>query len=227
MELSSFLEIRIVLLLVLFGIASVYDYKTRKIPDLLWVVFAGTGGFLYIFDYQGMTAYHVISFCTSSFFGFMLYRFRFVGAADMLAVISISVILPVHYEFVMMPIAVTVLALVLVVVSVTFYNMTLNTIDLISKRRSLYENFSKEPLYRKIFAYFSIHRKRRYEKYVILSERYYPVMPKNRLFALISRDKETSQLEVGGFVQNAPPFVLFMMIGIVLLILPDLLRMLF
>ncbi|MDH3339989.1 MAG: hypothetical protein OEL84_01745 [Nitrosopumilus sp.] len=75
-------QIRIILLLALFGIASIYDCKTRKIPDLLWIVGASIGGILYIFDYQSaLSAYHVMSFFTSCFFGFMLYRFRFVGMA--------------------------------------------------------------------------------------------------------------------------------------------------
>ena len=221
-------QIRIVLLLILFAIASVYDYKSRKIPDVLWIIGTGIGGILYIFDFQDTSsAYHVISFFTSCFFGFMLYRFRFIGLADVFAIVSISVILPVHYEFVMVPIAITVLALILVVISVTAYNVVLNTIDLISKRRLPFENFSKESLYRKIFAFFFIHKKRRYEKYVIISEKYYPVMPKNRSFALISRSREISQIKAEKFVQNAPPFVLFMMIGLVLLLLPEILEMLF
>ena len=218
-------QIRIILLLILFGIASIFDYKTRKIPDVLWIAFAGIGGMLYVIDYETFSAYHVISFFTSCIFALLLYRMRFVGMADLLAIVSISVILPVHYEFVMVPITVTVLALILVVISVTAYNVVLNTIDLISKRRLPFENFSKEPLYRKIFAFFSIHKKRRYEKYVIISEKYYPVMPKNRSFTLISRNKEIEQVE--GFVQNAPPFVLFMMIGVILLLLPEIMSMVF
>ena len=218
-------QVRIIILLTLFAIASAYDYKTRKIPDVLWIAFAGIGGFLYIFDYQDTTAYYVISFFTSSFLGFILYRFRFVGMADLLAIVSISVILPVHYEFVMMPIAVTTLALVLVVISVTIYNILLNTIDLISKRRLPFDNFPKEPLCRKAFAFFCIHRKRGYERFVILSEKYYSIMPANRTFVLISRNKEISHTE--GFVQNAPPFVLFMMIGMVLLLFPEILEVVF
>ena len=230
---SLFFDLRIVLLLLLFGIASVYDYRSRKIPDVLWVVGVSIGGLMYIFDYQNTlsssSAYHVISFLTSCFFGFMLYRFRFVGMADLFAIITISVILPVHYEFVMTPIAATVLALVLVVISVTVYNVLLNTIDLISKRRLPFENFSKEPIYRKVFAYFSIHKKRRYEKYVIISEKYYPIIPKNKSFVLMARNKVVSHVEAEGmlFVQNASPFVLFMMVGIVLLLLPEILSVLF
>jgi len=217
-------QIRIVLLLALFGVASIYDYKTRKIPDILWIIFSGVGGMLYVFDYQDVSAYHVVSFFTSCFFGFALYRLKFVGMADIFGIISISIILPVHYEFVMVPIFVTVLALILIISVVTIYNVTLNGMDLISKRR-LFDDFANEPLYRKIFAFFCIHRKRGYEKFVISSESQYPIIPKGKSFVLISRNKEIFQVD--GFVQNAPPFVLFMMFGVVLLFFPEVLGMIF
>lgn len=221
------LQIRIILLLILFGIASVYDYKTRKIPDVLWIVFSGVGGMLYLIDYDSFSAYHVISFFTSCVFAFLLYRMKFIGMADVFGIISISVILPVHYEFVMVPILGTILALILVVFVTVLYNFTLNVMDMMSaKRKSLFGEFVGESLYRKILAIFFIHRKRRYEKFVISSENQYPAIPKNRSFVLISRNKEISPQMDGGFVQNAPPFVVFMMIGLVLL-LPEIIEIFF
>ena len=218
---------RIILLLVLFGIASIYDYKTRRIPDVLWIAFSGISGILYVTDYESFLAYHGISFFTSCFFGFVLYRLKFVGMADMFAIISMSVILPVHYEFVMIPIVCTILALILVVSATLLYNITLNAVDMVSKRRrNLFGGFTGEPLYRKFLAFFFIHRRRRYEKFVISAENQYPAIPKNRSFVLISRSKDISKVG-GGLVYNAPPFIVFMMIGIVLLLLPEILSMLF
>jgi len=212
-------QIRIIILLTLFAIASVYDYKTRKIPDVLWIGFAGIGGIIHVIDYESFSAYHVISFFTSCVFAFLLYRMKFVGMADVFGIISIAVILPVHYEFVMVPILGTILALILVVFATVLYNVILNLADMMfAKRKSLFCEFAGEPFYRKMLAIFFIHRRRGYERFVILGENQYPVIPKNRSFVLISRNKEISQVE--GFVQNAPPFVLFMMIGLVLLLLP-------
>jgi len=180
-------QLRIILLLILFGVTSIYDYKTRKIPDILWIIFSGAGGMLYLMDYpESFSAYHAISFFTSCFFGFVLYRLKFIGMADMFGIISISIILPVHYEFVMIPILGTILALILVVPATILYNVTLNTIDIISKRRNLFGDFAGEPLYRKFLAFFFIHRRRVYEKFVISAESQYPVIPKNRSFVLIS-----------------------------------------
>ena len=221
----EFFQLRIVLLLVMFGVASVFDYKSRKVPDVIWIVGVSIGGVMYLFDYQEFSAYHGVTIVTSCFFGFVLYRLQFVGMADLFGIISVSVILPVHYEFVMVPIIATLLALVLAVSVVTIYSVTLNVADLISKRK-LFGDFVKEPLYRKVFAFFCIHRKRSYEKFVISSEKYYSVLPNQKSFVILSRNKEISQ--AGGFVQNTPPFVVFMMIGIVLLLLlPEILNTIF
>jgi len=208
----------------MFGVVSVFDYKSRKVPDVIWIVGISTGGVMYTFDYQNFSAYYVLTIVTSCFFGFILYRLQFVGMADLFGIISVSVILPVHYEFVMVPIFVTLLALVLAVSVIMLYNVTLNVIDMISKRK-LFGDFTKEPLYRKVFAFFCIHRKRSYEKFVISSEKYYSVMPNQKSFVILSRNKEISQ--VNGFVQNVPPFVVFMMIGMFLLLLPEILNMVF
>jgi len=217
----EFFQLRIVLILVMFAVASIFDYKSRKVPDVIWIVGVGTGGVMYTFDYQDFSAYYVITIVTSCFFGFILYRLQFVGIADLFGIISISVILPVHYEFVMVPIFVILLALVLVVFAITLYNVILNVADLISKRK-LFSDFTKEPLYRKVFAFFCIHRKRNYEKFVISSEKYYSVIPNQKSFVILSRNKENSQVE--GFVHNAPPFVVFIMIGMILLLLSEILN---
>ena len=140
-------------------------------------------------------------------------------------IISISVILSVHYEFVMIPILGTILTLIIVVFVSILYNLILNVIDMMSsKRKSIFSEFAGEPLYRKLLAVFFIHRKRGYEKFVISSENQYPAIPKNRSFVLISRNKEISSQMQGGFVQNAPPFVMFMMIEMILLLLHENIR---
>ena len=208
----------------MFGVASIFDYKSRKVPDVIWIAGISTGGVMYVIDYETFSVYHGVSIVTSCFFGFILYRFRFVGMADLFGIISVSVILPVHYTFVMVPILGTILALILVVSTIILYNVTLNAIDMMSKRR-LFGGFAGEPPYRKFLAVFFIHRKRGYERFVISAESQYPAIPKNRSFVLISRSKEISQ--VVGLVQNVPPFVVFMMIGMILLLLPEILNIVF
>ena len=98
----------------MLGIASYFDIRTRMVPDVIWLVFGGIGAILYIFDYQTMTSYHIIAMITSGFVAFMIWRWRLAGTADVFAVLAITVILPVHYEFVMMPIVVIVGSFVIV-----------------------------------------------------------------------------------------------------------------
>ncbi|MGI9567736.1 MAG: prepilin peptidase [Nitrosopumilus sp.] len=99
-------SIRIILLLVMLGIASYFDIKTRMVPDVIWLVFGGIGAVLYFFDYQTVTGYHIIAMIMGGFASFMIWRWKLVGSADVFAVLTMTVILPVHYEFVMIPIAI-------------------------------------------------------------------------------------------------------------------------
>lgn len=82
---------------------------TRKeiqdmVPDIIWLVFGGLGAILYVFDYSNVTSYHVITMIMGGFASFMIWRWRLAGTADAFAVLTMTVILPVHYEFVMVPI---------------------------------------------------------------------------------------------------------------------------
>ncbi len=90
----------------MLGIASYFDIKTRMVPDIIWLVFGGLGTILYVFDYQNVASYHVIALVMGGFVSFMIWRWRFTGTADALAVLAMTVILPAHYDFVMIPITI-------------------------------------------------------------------------------------------------------------------------
>ena len=107
-------SIRIILLLSMLGIASYFDIKTRMVPDVIWLIFGGLGTILYVFDYESVTSYHLLAVIMGGFASFMIWRWRLVGIADVFAVLVITVILPVHYEFVMVPIAVLIGSFVIV-----------------------------------------------------------------------------------------------------------------
>ena len=92
----------------MLGIASYFDIKTRMVPDVIWLVFGGLGAILYVFDYQTVTSYHVIVMFMGGFAAFMIWRWRLAGIADTFAILAMTVILPVHYEFVMVPIVVVI-----------------------------------------------------------------------------------------------------------------------
>ena len=116
-------SLRILLFVSMLGIAAAFDVRSRKIPDGIWLVFGGIGVVLYAWDYDhGMTSYHVITILTSIFAGMILWRWKIAGLADTFALLAMVVILPVHYEFVMMPIMILVSAFFLVAILVTLYN---------------------------------------------------------------------------------------------------------
>ena len=153
-------ELRIILLVSMLGIAGFFDVRSRKIPDVVWLIFGGIGAILYAWDHHSMTPYHVITIFTSVLAAMMLWRWKIAGLADSFAILAMTVILPVHYEFVMMPIVIMVSSFFLVVIFVTMYNVSLNLSDAIrSKKMDIFSEFS-EPKYKKAFAFVTVHRKR-------------------------------------------------------------------
>jgi len=225
---------RILLFVLMLGIAAVFDVRSRKIPDVLWVIFGGTGAVLYIWDYDngGMTPYHVITIFTSVFAGMMLWRWKIAGLADSFAILAMAVILPVHYEFVMMPIMILVTAFFLVAIFVTLYNVFLNLSDIIRSRKlDIFSEFL-EPKHKKIFAFVAVHRKRKYEKFVISTENSMSITPNVKSFVFLSfrnrvtRDDKFLQSNKM-YVQNVPPLTSYMFGVAVFLLLPEILSILF
>jgi len=214
----------------MLGIAAAFDVRSRKIPDGIWLVFGGIGAVLYAWDYDdgGITPYHVITVLTSIFAGIILWRWKIAGLADTFAILTMAVILPVHYEFVMMPIMILVSAFFLAVVFVTLYNIFLNLSDIIRSRKlDLFSEFS-EPKHKKIFAFVAVHRKRKYEKFVIPTENSMSITPNVKSFVFLSsrnivtRDNQLLQSNKM-YVQSVPPLIAYMFGVAVFLLLPEIL----
>ena len=232
METAIVEPIRIILLVSMLGVAAAFDVKTRKIPDIVWLVFGGIGAVLYAWDYHTITPYHTITIFTSVFAGLLLWRWNIAGIADSFAIIAITVILPVHYEFVMMPIIILMMAFFLASIFVTIYNMALNLSDVIrSKKMDVFYEFS-EPKYRKILAFLVVHRKREHEKFFIPMESPMRTIPNVKSFVFLSsRDKVTRDNQLlqsrKMYVQSVPPLIAYMFGVTVFLLLPEILSMMF
>ncbi|WP_316504783.1 hypothetical protein [Nitrosopumilus sp.] len=208
-------EIRIILLLVMLGIGGVYDFKTRKIPDILWLVFGGTGAILYLWDYHNMTPYHIIAILTSTFIGVAIWRWKIAGLADAFAIIAIAVILPVHYEFMMMPIMILVMAFFIMVVGLMMYNISLNLAEMIRTKTWIFSEFKSESKFKKTLAFLAIHRKRKRETFVISAEKKHLTESVTKAFVFLSyRNKTIRENQIiqsnKQFVQNVPPLITFM-----------------
>ena len=181
--------------------------------------------------HDGMTPYHVITIFTSIFAGMILWRWKIVGLADSFAILAMTVILPVHYEFVMMPIMILVLSFFLVVIFVTLYNVSLNLSEVIrSKKIDVFSEFS-EPKYKKAFAFVVIHRRRKFEKFVIPAENSMNMAPSNKSFVFMSsrsKAKRDNQLQSNIIhVQSVPPLIAYMFGVTVFLLSPEILSILF
>ena len=225
-------SLRILLLVSMLGIAAAFDVRSRKIPDVIWMIFGGIGAVLYAWDYDEITPYHVITVFTSIFAGMMLWVWKIAGLADTFAILTMAVILPVHYEFVMVPIMILVAAFFLVVIFVTLYNVFLNLSDIIrSRKMDMFSEFS-EPKHKKIFAFVAVHRKRKYEKFVIPTENSMSITPNVKSFVFLSsRNKVTrdNQLLQSNemYVQSVPPLIAYMFGVGLFLSLPEILSMIF
>ena len=222
---SEITAIRILLLMVMLGVASIFDVKTRKIPDIIWVVFGGFGAVLYVFD--GVTSYEILSMLTTGAIAMLLYLYKITGTGDVFAMLSMAVILPVHYGFVMVPIAVLIASFFLVIISVILYNASLNVLDMIRTRNMIFSEFN-ESKYKKIFAFFTIHRKRSFERFVVPAEKSMSITPNKKSFVFSSRKLfGNSQMESNDlvFVQNILPLISYMLGVAAFLLLPELLSL--
>ena len=227
-------ELRIVLLVLMLGIAGFFDISSRKIPDVIWLIFGGIGAILYAWDHHNMTSYHVITIFTSVLVAMMLWRWRIAGLADSFAILAMAVILPVHYEFVMMPIMILVSSFFLAVIFVAMYNVSLNLSDVIrSKKMDIFSEFL-EPKYKKAFAFVTSHRKRGFEKFIIPMENSMSITPNIKAFAFLSssrnkvtRNKQQLLQSDEIYVQSVPPLISYMFGVAVFLLLPEIFSMLF
>jgi len=214
----------------MLGITGLLDFKTRRIPDILWLVFGGIGTILYIWDYHNMTSYHIITILTSGFVGVAIWRWKIAGLADAFAIIAMAVILPVHYEFVMMPIMTLVMAFFIMVIGMMFCNISLNLTEMIRTKTWIFSEFKSESRYKKTFAFLTIHRKRKHEKFVISAERNSEMESDLKSFVFLSsrnkitRDNQIINSNNGLYVQNTPPLIIFLFGVTVLLLLPEILE---
>ena len=221
---------RIVVLIAMLGAASYFDVKTRKIPDVLWLVFGGFGVILYVFDWQSVTSYHILSIIVVAAMALLLYLYKLTGTADVFAILGIAVILPVSYGFVMVPIAILVGAGIAAAVLVTSYNVILNLLDLI-KNKELFSKFA-EPRHRKILALFITHRKRRWEKFVTPAESLsYSTNKKSFVLFAWNKKSVSYQLQIicnqNTVVQNTLPFTVCLFGVLLLLMFPQMIHLFF
>ncbi len=201
-------SLRQIVAISMLSVASYFDIKKREVNDIVWIIFGVIGIILYLFEPIGFIA--ILYLGIGIAIGITWILTRAFGQADGLALIALAITLPIHDR---LPVS------VLVSIGVPFlaalyglcYNMTYNISDLMNRR--LFFGVCEKP-YRKAFAFFVLHRKRRHEKFVFSAQ------DKDR-FVFHFRPKTDLEFSNNfqGYVTSALPLIPFMLISIILILL--------
>ena len=224
---ADFEVIRVVIALAMFASASYFDLKKRSVSDLLWVVFAAAGGIVYVFDFptfeQGILI--MISMAFTGAIAYGIYRFGLFGGADMLALITLSAILPLYdgtflgiKALTFHPIAPFIVLTNAVIISVAqvVFNVLRNLAYNSRRPGKLFEGLEHEPTSYKILAMMMGHRSDN-PQYAFPIER---VVDGKREFDFSLKPAETADYETRKdvWVTAGLPFLLFFAAGFVMMI---------
>jgi len=194
----------------MFAVAAFFDVKERKIHDIIWLIFGGTGAILYAVALPDTI--DIVSMAVGVTLASTFWFFRLYAGADALALISLSFILPTYHDFII-PLSIVVIATTISVIYGIIYNISANSRTLLLDNK-IFEEFD-EPLYRRIVAFFLIHKRLKSEKFTFPAER---IVSERRKFRFrYDPDDEFSKDDV--YVSLAMPLTLFFLIGLVGLII--------
>ncbi len=202
-------EIRAVIAICMFAVAAFSDVKERKIHDIVWITFGGAGAVLYAAELPDIL--DIVSMTVGVVLALMFWFFRLYAGADALALISLSVILPTYNEFVI-PLSMVVIATAMSIIYGIIYNVSVN-LKTYRLNKKVFDEFG-EPTYRKLAAFFLVHKRSRNEKFSFPAERI--VSGKRKFRFRYDPDDEFSKDEV--YVSLAMPLTLFFLIGLSLIL---------
>ncbi|MBI1664011.1 MAG: hypothetical protein IS860_11140 [Nitrosopumilus sp.] len=200
-------EIRAVIAISMFAAAAFFDVKERKIHDIIWLVCGGAGAILYAVELPDII--DVVSMAIGVTLASTFWFFRLYAGADALVLISLSIILPTYHGFII-PLSMVVIATAISVIYGIIYNVSANSRTFLLDNKKIFEEFD-EPLYRRIVAFFLIHKRSKSEKFAFPAEK---IVSGRRKFRFrYDPDDEFSKDEV--YVSLAMPLTLFFLIGLV------------
>jgi len=158
---------RLILLLVMLGIASYHDVRTRSVPDYVWIFGGGAGALLYLFDWSDVDGFVLLSISTGAIASATIWRLFPMGDADALAILAISVVYPVSFGTVMVPIVAFFGGLVLEHMAAFVLNVRYNLEDIY---HGCFLSGVQCSRITKIVAFYSVHRRRKHEKFTFCAE---------------------------------------------------------
>ncbi|WKT57227.1 prepilin peptidase [Candidatus Nitrosotenuis chungbukensis] len=172
---NEFEIIRVAITIGMMSVATYWDVKTRYVDDRVWVF--GLGSFIaisavFIFVFETsiqeligpLNIIGMMSGIGIAFAGWIM-KFNGIGYAtgDFFGLLSLSVILP-KFDGVVIPILTIMFASVLCVMITVILNLKINI-----KSKNFFSEFD-EPAYKKILAYFTIHKKMENENFTFPAE---------------------------------------------------------
>ncbi len=200
------------------AIGSYMDIKRREVNDLLWIIAIGLGIIIHIlYPLPLLEHIHVIvvGSVTAAGIAYIAYRLGLFGGADMLALISILVILPIHEKSSIVPALSMLLNACILAVASLPYNVVRNTISLV-KGIDIFKDFN-EPLARKIIAFIVAQRVDKVGMhYAFIAER--NTRNGKRFDLSLKHAEYSSYADVssnGTWVIVGLPFIVYMLLGLI------------
>ncbi|MEM2855621.1 MAG: hypothetical protein QW416_00755 [Candidatus Nitrosocaldaceae archaeon] len=162
------IEVRIAIALIMLATAAFFDLKKRAVNDIVWMVFGSIGALLYIYDYNDYVFQtFMISITAAVAIALLAWYVRLFGGADALAIVALSILVPI-YNNIPLPLIVIIVAAALSIIYSIMYNSIINTYHYLKKRR-LFDEFD-EPLYRRVIAFFFLHKMINIDRFVYIAE---------------------------------------------------------
>ena len=209
LDLSTVLFLRQIMALTMLSVASYFDIKTRQVDDRIWLIFAIPGIVLYFL--APPPSFTTIFFLViGAIIGVTWFLTHAFGQADGLAIIALAVVFPIFNET---PVSVLVALTTTVLLGLfgTLYNIAYNLSDMLHGK--IFHGIN-EKLHRKILAFLVMHRKRRYEKFVIPSQ-----TGDKFSFHFKPNPDEDFADNFTGHVSSAFPLVPFMLVALFLFLI--------
>ncbi|HZS74927.1 MAG TPA: prepilin peptidase [Candidatus Nitrosotalea sp.] len=206
LEPGTVLFLRQIIALTMLSVASYFDIRTRKIDDRVWLIFAIPGIVLYFLT--PLPSFTTIFFLViGAVIGMTWFLTQAFGQADGLAIIALAIVFPIFNEI---PVSVLVALTTTVLLGLfgTLYNIAYNLSDML--HCNLFLGINEKP-HRKVLAFLTMHRKRRYEKFVIKSQ-----TGDKFSFHFKPNPDEDFAGNFTGYVSSAFPLVPFMLVALVL-----------
>ena len=210
---------RLILLGIVLGIASYHDVRHREIPDYIWIVGGGAGAVLYVFDWHEVDLFVIFTMGVGGAIALLIWKMFPMGEADVLGIITASVVYPVSHDVVMVPVTIFFGGLILEHITAFFYNIRYNLEDVIRGKKIFCKVTCSHGIITKIMAFYSVHKRRGHEKFTFCAEEHTTNKNgtcKRRLSLRTPSPDSDFETRTGVFVSWAMPAFPFMLISFVL-----------